>query len=192
MREWLEQGDVVILSHGNMKIGFHATGKADLDALITFFYADRGGVDAMHARFASVADAPPRLNEKYRIYHFFARDPEGRRIEFQSFEHDLEPFLDGGELLATRRSVRQFRIEQVDDRIVARDARKLSPCAVGAELAAGRVLVVRDRPRAGAAGGLAARIVRSDRARADGGRDRERSGDLASCRSTTDASPPTT
>ena len=25
------------------------------------------------------------LNEKYEIYHFFAKDPEGRAVEFQKF-----------------------------------------------------------------------------------------------------------
>lgn len=33
-------------------------------------------------------EAPPRLNENYGIYHFFARDPDGYRIEVQRF---LEP-----------------------------------------------------------------------------------------------------
>ncbi len=115
MREWLDQADCLILSHGNLKVGFHATGKADVDAMITVFYPDRTGVDAAHARLAPIADAAPRLDEKYRIYHFFGRDPEGRRLEFQSFEHDLDPYLDGEQLLHTRRSVRQFTGRAVDE-----------------------------------------------------------------------------
>jgi len=31
---------------------------------------------------------PPRLNEKYRIYHFYLQDPDGYTIEIQRF---LEP-----------------------------------------------------------------------------------------------------
>jgi len=31
-------------------------------------------------------DGPPRLNEKYLIYHFFAFDPSGYRVEIQRFE----------------------------------------------------------------------------------------------------------
>lgn len=149
MRTWLEQDDVEILSHGNMKVGFHATGKADLEALITFFYAGRGEVDAMHDRLASIADAPPRLNEKYRIYHFFARDPEGRRVEFQSFEHDLAPFLDGDELLATRRSVRQFQDRPVDDRVLGAilESCRLAPSARNSQPV--EFVIVRDRDMLG-------------------------------------------
>ncbi len=31
-------------------------------------------------------DGPPRLNAKYQIYHFFAFDPAGYRVEVQRFE----------------------------------------------------------------------------------------------------------
>lgn len=37
------------------------------------------------ARGARV-DGPPRLNERYQIYHFFAFDPAGYRVEVQRFE----------------------------------------------------------------------------------------------------------
>jgi catechol 2,3-dioxygenase-like lactoylglutathione lyase family enzyme len=30
-------------------------------------------------------DGPPRENPKFRIYHFFAEDPDGHRIEVQKF-----------------------------------------------------------------------------------------------------------
>lgn len=36
-----------------------------------------------------VFEAPPRYNEKYRIYHCFLKDPDGYLIEIQRFEHDL-------------------------------------------------------------------------------------------------------
>ncbi len=145
MGEWLDQGDCLILSHGNLKIGFHATGKVDVDAMITLFYPDRSGVDAAHARLAAIADAPPRLNEKYRIYHFFARDPEGRRLEFQSFEHDLEPHLDGEQLLQTRRSVRQFTGRAVDEATLTAvlESCRLAPSARNSQPV--EFVVVRDR-----------------------------------------------
>jgi nitroreductase len=131
MRTWLDQGDCMILSHGNLRIGFHATGKTDADALITLFFPDRAGVDDAYARLGDIADAPPKLNERYRIYHFFGRDPEGRRLEFQSFEHALPPFLDGEELLHTRRSVRQFADRDVDDATVTAilESCRLAPSA---------------------------------------------------------------
>ena len=32
---------------------------------------------------------PPRLNEKYQIYHFYLEDPDGYTIEIQRFEDSL-------------------------------------------------------------------------------------------------------
>jgi hypothetical protein len=31
-------------------------------------------------------EEPPRFDEKYSIYQAFATDPEGRTVEFQTFE----------------------------------------------------------------------------------------------------------
>jgi catechol 2,3-dioxygenase-like lactoylglutathione lyase family enzyme len=94
MSVWLEQPDVAILRHGNMLIGFHRQPEADLDGLITFFYETRDEVDQMHARLRGVAAGAPKENPKYQIYHFFARDPEGRKIEFQQFLHEVPPMSD--------------------------------------------------------------------------------------------------
>lgn len=47
-------------------------------------------VDEWHARLAAQGartDGPPRENERYQIYHFFARDPDGYRLEIQRFLH---------------------------------------------------------------------------------------------------------
>lgn len=47
-------------------------------------------VDAVYARLTAagtVCDAAPRQNERYRIYHFFAADPDGYRVEVQRFLH---------------------------------------------------------------------------------------------------------
>ncbi|HNR00513.1 MAG TPA: hypothetical protein PKN52_10945 [Trueperaceae bacterium] len=94
MTVWLEQPDIVILRHGNLLVGFHRQPAADLDALITFVYETREEVDRMHARLRDVATSEPKENPKYRIYHFFGRDPEGRRIEFQQFLHPVLPVTD--------------------------------------------------------------------------------------------------
>lgn len=131
MREWLDQGDCVILAHGNLRIGLHATGKADTDALITLFFRDPAEVDEAYARLGDIADAPPKANERYHIYHFFGRDPEGRRLEFQSFDHALSPYLDAEELLHTRRSVRQFAAGDVAEATVTAllESCRLAPSA---------------------------------------------------------------
>jgi hypothetical protein len=89
-RMWMDQGDCVILRFGNMLTGFCKREKADLQGLITFFYDSREGVDRAYAQFKDIADAAPRDNPKYPIYHFFAKDPEGRGIEFQYFTNKID------------------------------------------------------------------------------------------------------
>ncbi len=89
MEVWLEQPDICILRHGNFLIGFHEAGQVDDGCLLTFYYDTREEVDAMYGPLKDRASFPPRVNEKYRIYHFFAKDPEGRDIEFQHFLHPV-------------------------------------------------------------------------------------------------------
>jgi catechol 2,3-dioxygenase-like lactoylglutathione lyase family enzyme len=60
---------------------------ADDRLILTFVTAE---VDACHARLTAhgaATDGPPRENPRYRIYHFFARDPDGYRLEVQRFLH---------------------------------------------------------------------------------------------------------
>ncbi len=82
---WMDQEDCLIFKFGNMLFGFCKRDKADLDALVTFFYQHKSQVDQMYEKFKEIAVSPPVLNKKYPIYHFFAYDPEGRMIEFQYF-----------------------------------------------------------------------------------------------------------
>jgi catechol 2,3-dioxygenase-like lactoylglutathione lyase family enzyme len=58
------------------------------DRLIFTFVTER--VDEWHMRLLAqgvATDGAPRINERYQIYHFFARDPDGYRIEVQRFLH---------------------------------------------------------------------------------------------------------
>jgi len=92
---WLEQPDIAILRHGNLLVGFHRQLVSDRDGLLTFFYASREDVDEMYAQLRDIATSVPQVNPKYRIYHFFGTDPDGRKIEFQHFLHPLPPISDG-------------------------------------------------------------------------------------------------
>lgn len=92
MEIWLEQADCTILRHGNMLIGFCQQDSIDQSGIITFFYQTRAEVDQMFDKFKEQADDKPRDNPKYRIYHFFAQDPEGRSIEFQYFLDPVKSF----------------------------------------------------------------------------------------------------
>lgn len=89
MEPWVSQPDIDILSHGNLLAGFVQSERADTDALLTFFYRTREEVDAVYLRLRDRATSEPTENERYRIYNFFASDPDGRRIEFQAFLHEL-------------------------------------------------------------------------------------------------------
>ena len=87
---WMDQKDCVILRFGNMLIGFCQRDKADLDALITFFYEKKSDVDKAYEKFKSIAVGAPKMNPRYPIYNFFAKDPEGRNIEFQYFTGPID------------------------------------------------------------------------------------------------------
>jgi hypothetical protein len=87
---WIDQGGCVILRYGNLLVGFCQSQEADLDTLITFFYEKKEDVDAVYEELEPIAIAAPKENKKYRIYHFYARDPEGRSIELQSFLHPID------------------------------------------------------------------------------------------------------
>jgi catechol 2,3-dioxygenase-like lactoylglutathione lyase family enzyme len=85
MEVWLEQEDCTILRDGNLMVGFCQREKADTGGIITFVRESEGEVDATHVKLRDLAEEAPRENTKYRIYHFFLRDPEGRLLEVQSF-----------------------------------------------------------------------------------------------------------
>ena len=89
---WLDQGACKIFRHGNMLFGFCRADEADIQGVITFFYPSREQVDSMYERFSSIARDEPKMNERFNIYHFYAEDPEGRSIEFQYFDHPLNPY----------------------------------------------------------------------------------------------------
>lgn len=89
---WLDQNNCKVLQHGNLLLGFCSAEEPDLDALPCFFYREKSTVDQMYQKLSGTAEFSPRDNSRYQIYHFFARDPENRRIECQHFNHELLPY----------------------------------------------------------------------------------------------------
>ena len=92
MKLWLDQGKCRIYEHGNLRLGFCAANQADTNGTITFYYSQMQDVDAAYDRFGDIATDSPKLNPHFRIYHFWAKDPEGRNLEFQHFlapDYDL-------------------------------------------------------------------------------------------------------
>jgi len=90
---WLDQGGCQIFKFGNMLVGFcEREGEADIGALVTFFYSDKREVDAVYNKLKSRDVDKPKDNSDYRIYHFYAKDPDGRAIEFQYFWDEMKDF----------------------------------------------------------------------------------------------------
>jgi nitroreductase/predicted lactoylglutathione lyase len=132
---WLEQADCVLLRHGNMIFGFCQRDKADTNGMITFFYQSRDAVDHMYDSFKEIAESEPAENSRYRIYHFFARDPEGRTLEFQWFDHPIRQHVMGDELLLTRRSHRKYEAVDVPQETLDRlfDLCRFAPTSVNSQ-----------------------------------------------------------
>ena len=87
---WLDQGGCRIYKFGNMLFGFCNRDETETGALLTFCYPDRSEIDRIYSKISHLATTAPAENESYRIYHFYARDPEGRAIEFQYFWDKME------------------------------------------------------------------------------------------------------
>jgi nitroreductase len=112
---WLEQKDCVIFKHGNFLFGFCLRDYVESQAMLTFFFRHKETVDAMYAELKPMAIGEPRYNDKYRIYQFFARDPESRMVEIQWFDHPVAEYADGADLLKHRRSIREFLDTELDE-----------------------------------------------------------------------------
>lgn len=87
---WLDQGSCTIYRYGNLLLGFCEGKKADTNGIITFFFKNKEDVRKAYSKMKNIAKSEPKENKKYRIYHFFAVDPEGRTIEFQCFLHPID------------------------------------------------------------------------------------------------------
>ncbi len=85
----MEQKDCIILKHDNFLFGFCERAEVENCGILTFFYKNKDRVDNIYHAMKNSADAAPRENKIYKIYQFFAKDPEGRTLEFQYFMHPL-------------------------------------------------------------------------------------------------------
>lgn len=88
---WMDQGGCSIFKSGNLLLGFCNREKSETEGCITIFYETKEDVDKAYERLKDIADGAPKNNPEYKIYHFWASDPEGRTLEFQSFNHDIPP-----------------------------------------------------------------------------------------------------
>lgn len=118
MQVWLDQGTCLILRYKNMLLGFCEKQVADIAGTITIFCHTAKEVDIYYKKFSSISISRPKENHKYNIYNFFAKDPEGRTLEFQAFLHEIDPFIDGQSLLIERRSIREFSDRPINNNVI--------------------------------------------------------------------------
>lgn len=85
LKLWLDQGGCHIYEMGNMKLGFCQRESTETQGVITFYYPQKDTIDALYEKYREIATSEPRLNPDYNIYHFWAKDPDGRALEFQYF-----------------------------------------------------------------------------------------------------------
>jgi catechol 2,3-dioxygenase-like lactoylglutathione lyase family enzyme len=91
MKVWIEQEGCTILSHGSFFLGFCQGETPETNGVITLFYERKEEVDKMYSELKDIATSEPIGNSRYKIYQFYANDPEGRTLEFQTFLHKLRP-----------------------------------------------------------------------------------------------------
>ena len=60
------------------------------DMILTFVTDDVDGWYNRLRRFRAIVIGEPETNQEYGIYHFFARDPNGYRIQIQRFLSDAD------------------------------------------------------------------------------------------------------
>jgi predicted lactoylglutathione lyase len=82
---WLEQAECRVFQYGNMLLGFCQREELDNLGMISFNVDSKETVDQYYKIFNSIALSEPKDNSTYRLYHFYAKDPDGRNIEFQYF-----------------------------------------------------------------------------------------------------------
>jgi len=87
---WMDQKDCRIFRHGTFLFAFCQRDAAETGGVLTFFYPERRKVDAIYDHFREIALDRPKMNPNYPIYNFYAKDPEGRLVEFQYFTNAPE------------------------------------------------------------------------------------------------------
>jgi hypothetical protein len=88
---WLEQPGCTILNADGFRFGFCEGSETETCGIVTFLCDTTDDVDEVYDRLGEAASEEPHENETYRIYQFFAEDPDGRTVEVQTFLHETPP-----------------------------------------------------------------------------------------------------
>jgi len=86
METWDNQPNCKVLNHDSFKIGFCDRPTVESDTVITFLFDSRDEVREMYDTLEDISISEPHeLNVP--AYAFKAKDPEGRVLEFQTFDN---------------------------------------------------------------------------------------------------------
>lgn len=118
MELWQDQTKCKIFEKGNLQLGFCEGEKIDNDGIITFYFDTKKEVDEFYKNKDLKVTEEPQENKDFKIYQFFAEDPEGRTLEFQTFLHNTKPYLTGKELLLKRRSHREYLDKEIPEEVI--------------------------------------------------------------------------
>jgi len=132
---WQDQGKCKIFEKGNLQLGFCEGDKIDKDGIITFYYDSKKEVDEIYKNDGLDIIEEPKENKEFNIYQFFAKDPEGRTLEFQTFLHNINPFLTGKELLLKRRSYREYADKEIPEEVINKviDLSRYAPTSMNSQ-----------------------------------------------------------
>lgn len=137
MELWQDQGKCKIFEKGNLQLGFCQANKIDNEGIITFYFKDKKSVNKFYENISEDIEITkePQENKDFNIYQFFAKDPEGRALEFQAFLHKLKPHLTGKELLLNRRSYREFKDKEIPEDIINKviDLSRFAPTSMNSQ-----------------------------------------------------------
>ncbi len=111
---WLKQPLCNILQSDQFIFGFQQSDHLENEGTLTFFFKTKEEVDYYYEKLKNISLGKPKENEKYHIYHFFAKDPEQRMVEIQCFLHELQPYQSGLSILKDRRSIRSFQKRELN------------------------------------------------------------------------------
>lgn len=119
MDVWLEQPHCFIYKKGNLLLGFIESEVAETEGIITIFNQNKESIETAYCKYRGLVTQDLRINEKFNIYHFYIIDPEGRKIEFQTFLHPLAAYTSLDETLINRRSIRKFKDKVIEPKVLA-------------------------------------------------------------------------
>jgi len=135
MELWQDQDKCKIFEKGNLQLGFCEGDEIDNDGIITFYYNNKKEVDEVYNNGQLEVIEEPKENDKFNIYQFFAKDPEGRTLEFQTFLHNINPYLTGKELLLKRRSYREYSEKEIPEEVINKviDISRYAPTSMNSQ-----------------------------------------------------------